>query len=137
MKNKQLLSVVLSLILVFGVSAGSAFAQTDDVDNDNSMENDSFDDDTFEDKEHDDDDNREDKHYDLEDRLEDFCEMTDEEKDTLFDDHPRIAQFKERLANYCELSNDERDDAIEDFIEEHIPEARDYSDDYDLDDMLD
>ena len=32
MKNTQLLSVVLSLIMVFGVTAGSAFAQTDDVD---------------------------------------------------------------------------------------------------------
>jgi len=31
MKSRQLLSVVLSLIMVFGVSAGSAFAQTDDV----------------------------------------------------------------------------------------------------------
>jgi len=34
MKSRQLLSVVLSLVMVFGVSAGSAFAQTDDaVDN--------------------------------------------------------------------------------------------------------
>ncbi len=31
MKSRQLLSVVLSLIMVFGVTAGSAFAQTDDV----------------------------------------------------------------------------------------------------------
>ena len=38
MKSTQLLSVVLSLIMVFGVSAGSAFAQTDDVD-DTSIEN--------------------------------------------------------------------------------------------------
>jgi hypothetical protein len=141
MKSRQLLSVVLSLILVFGVSAGSAYAQTDDdIDNENSMENDSFDDDTFED-EHDDDRNEDDdvdddrnyKHYDLEDRLEEFCEMTDEEKEALFDDHPRIAQFKDRLANYCELSEDERDNAIEDFIEEYFPEAKDY----DLDDKLD
>ena len=151
MKSTQLLSIVLSMILVFGVSAGPAFAQTDD-DNDNSMEDDSFDDndtseysndDDRDDEryENDDDDDRDkehidDKHEDLEDRLEDFCEMTDEEKNTFFEDHPRIAQFKDRLANYCELSEDERDDAIEDFIEKHIPEARDY-DDYDLDDMLD
>ena len=79
------------------------------------------------------DDDRNDKHDDLEDRLEDFCEMTNNEKDIFFDEHPRIAQFEDRLANYCELSEDERDDAIEDFIEEHVPEARDY----DLDDMLD
>ena len=32
MKSTQLLSVVLSFIMVFGLTAGSAFAQTDDVD---------------------------------------------------------------------------------------------------------
>jgi len=34
MKSRQLLSVVLSLVMLLGVSAGSAFAQTDDVDDD-------------------------------------------------------------------------------------------------------
>ena len=151
MKSTQLLSVVLSMILVFGVSAGSAFAQTDDIDDiDNSMENDNFDDsytsgndddDRDDDRYENDDDDRDrddmdDKHDDLEDRLEDFCEMSDEEKNAFFEDHPRMAQFKDRLTNYCDLSEDERDDAIEDFIEKHIPKARDY-DDYDLDDVLD
>ncbi|NNL59611.1 MAG: ABC transporter substrate-binding protein, partial [Nitrosopumilus sp.] len=41
MKSKQLLSVVFSLILVMGVSAGSAFAQTDDDLDDSSMDDDS------------------------------------------------------------------------------------------------
>ena len=32
MRSRQLLSIVLSLIMVFGVTAGSAYAQTDDLD---------------------------------------------------------------------------------------------------------
>ncbi|MDH5569363.1 MAG: ABC transporter substrate-binding protein, partial [Nitrosopumilus sp.] len=77
MKSKQLLSIVLSLIMVFGVPVGSAFAEMDD---DNSNEE-NFDDDRNEnndDETRDDDDDR-DKHDDLEDRLEDFCKMTDNE----------------------------------------------------------
>ncbi|MDH3278626.1 MAG: ABC transporter substrate-binding protein [Nitrosopumilus sp.] len=136
MKSTQLLSVVLSLIMVFGVPVGSTFAE---MDNDDSNKED-FDDDRNEnndderdnDETRDDDDDR-DKHDDLEDRLEDFCKMTADEKDALFADHPRVAQFEDRLTDYCELSDDERDDAIEDFIEEYFPETRDY----DLDDMLD
>ncbi len=50
MKSRQLLSVVLSLIMVFGVSAGSAFAQTDDELDDNSIDNDNIDDTTVEDE---------------------------------------------------------------------------------------
>ena len=152
MKNTQLLSVVLSLIMVFGVSTGSAFAQTDDnADNidDDSMEIENFDDDTHDDDRDDEDDINDkhddledkeddinDKHDDLEDKLENFCEMTTDEKNRFLDDHPRIAQFKDRLTNYCDLSEDERDYAIEDFIKEHIHEARNH-DDYDLGDMLD
>jgi len=132
MISKQLLSIVLSLIMVFGVPVGSAFAE---MDNDNSN-GENFDDDRNEkndDETRDDDDDDREKHDDLEDRLEDFCKMTDDEKDELFLDHPRIAQFEDRLAQYCELTDDERDDAIEDFVEEYFPETRDY----DLDDILD
>jgi len=114
MKSRELLSIVLSLIMVLGVSAGSAYAQTDTE---------------IEDEQ---DDSRDGK-YDLDDRLEAYCEMTDEEKRQLFADHPRLEQFADRLANYCNLSEDERETAIEDFIREHVPEARDY----DLDDKLD
>ena len=50
MKSTQLLSVVLSLIMVFGVSAGSAFAQDSNGDfDDSSITDDSFDSDTYED----------------------------------------------------------------------------------------
>ena len=67
--------------------------------------------------------------------------MSNDEKNKFFNEHPRIAQFEDRLTSFCELSEDEQEDVIEDFIEKHVPEARDLDDydldDYDLDDMLD
>ncbi len=65
------------------------------------------------------------KQDDLEDRLDNFCNMTDAEKEQFFLDHPRIAQFKDRLASICEQSEDEREIAIEAFIEETIEESDD------------
>ena len=103
MKSTQLLSVVLSLIMFSGITAGSiAFAASDG---------------------------------DVEDRLENFCQMTDEDKIQFFEDHPRLLQFEDRLANFCELDEEEREDAIEDFVNQHIPHARDYKN-YDLKDKL-
>jgi hypothetical protein len=105
MKKIRLLSVVFSLIMITGVTAGNAaFAVSDE--------------------------------HPLEDRLDNFCKMTDEEKRQLFADHPRVAQFKDRLAKFCELSDDEREIAIDTFIDENFPEARD-NESYDIDDMLD
>jgi len=97
---------------------GTVFTNTDDDDDD-----------------YDDDYDRYDKHDSLEDRLEHFCELTDEEKEKLYADHPRVAQYSDRLANYCDMSEDEREDAIEDFVAEHFPGEREY--DFDLDDLLD
>jgi len=109
MKGKQLLSIVFSVIMFIGVTAGSmAFAETDEYDD--SYDDDSYDIDYVKDG----------RHYDLDDRLEYFCEMTDEEKRQFFEDHPRLEQFSDRLANYCDLSEDEREDAIDDFIREHV-----------------
>ena len=122
MKSTQLLSIVLSLILVFGVSAGPAFAQTDDDDRNRDESNNDHDIEDINDK-----------HDDLKDKLESFCELTSDEKDMFFDEYPRIAQFKDRLIEFCEISGSERDDAIEDFMKKHIPDAKEY----DLDDMLD
>ena len=153
MKSTQLLSVVLSLIMVFGVSVGSAFAETSDDDfGENSMEDENFDEDRHDDDKddrhdddkddrHDDDkddrhdDDKDDRHDDLDDKLEDFCEMDVNEKESFFNEHPRIAQFEDRLTIYCNLSEEERDDAIEEFVEKHFPEAKNH-DRYDLDDML-
>jgi arsenate reductase-like glutaredoxin family protein len=108
MKKTQLLSVVFSLIMFTGVTAGTAVAYAESDDGD----------------------------YDFDDRLEYFCEMTDPEKEQLFIDHPRLAEFEERLTNYCELDEDEREELIDAFIDEHFPNYEEH-DDYDLDDKLD
>ena len=140
MKSTQLLSVVFSLIMFTGVTAGSvAFADSDDA-------IDSFEDcveagypimESFPEQCRTDDGtvfvNDDKNRHGLDDRLEKFCEMTDEEKRQLFADHPRLEQFSERLLNYCELSEDERDNAIDKFIAEHFPREHDF----DLDDLLD
>ena len=135
MKSTQLLSIVLSLIMFTGVTAGSAaFADSDELEDDI----DDVDDDREEDYDYDKDDDYDkyDRHDSLEDRLEHFCEMSVEEKDRLYEDHPRVAEFSYRLAEFCNLSEDEREDAIEDFVEEHFPGEREL-DDYDIDEMLD
>ncbi|MDH3765875.1 MAG: ABC transporter substrate-binding protein [Nitrosopumilus sp.] len=157
MKSRQLLSVVFSLIMFTGVTAGStaaAFAESDnDYDHDYDVIEDfedcveagypvmeSFpeqcmtdDDQVFTNTEDDDDyndiDETDDDRYDLDDRLEDFCEMTDEEKRQLFADHPRLEQFSDKLANYCNMDEDEREDALENFIDEHEGEFKKYHED--------
>ncbi|TRZ70785.1 MAG: ABC transporter substrate-binding protein [Nitrosopumilaceae archaeon] len=94
MKKTQLLSVVFSLIMITGVTAGNTavYAEPDE------------------------------KQNDLKERLANICMLTDSEKEQFFLDHPRIAQFKDRLANFCNLSEDQRKIAIEAFIAENAPE---------------
>ncbi len=159
MKSRQLLSVVLSLVMLFGVSAGSAFAQTDETVDSNSIdvvtvestavvESDELRDDTDDamdetDDERDEDDDRDyrdnynrdytkdGKHYDLDDRLANWCNLSDDEKRQFFADHPRFEQFSDRLANYCDLSDYSRDSKIKDFIRIHVTdEDRDSVRDY-------
>jgi len=141
MKSRELLSIVLSLIMVLGVTAGSAYAQTDDVDisdsidvtvNADTEEDDVREEETDDVREEETDDDRDDKR-DLDDRLDRFCDVTDEEKRQFFADHPRLEQFSDRLANYCELSAYERTVSIQDFVREHIDKAGDY----DIRDKLD
>ena len=135
MKSKQLLSIVFSLIMFTGVTSGnSVFAQSDEVGISDSEEIEINADDVAKD-EHDDD--RDGKYIDLDDRLESFCEMTEDEKDALFTEHPKFKEFEDKLVNFCSLeTEDAREDAIEAYIKEHIPEVRNH-DDYDLDDLLD
>ena len=108
MKKTQLLSVVFSLIMFTGVTAGTAVSYAESDDND----------------------------HDFDDRLENFCEMTGSEKEQLFVDHPRLAQFEDRLTNYCDLDEMEREDLIEEFIEEHFADYKEKGD-WDMDDILD
>jgi len=108
MKKAQLLSVVFSLIMFTGLSAGTAVAYAES-DNDE---------------------------HDFDDRLEYFCEMTDDEQGQLFQDHPRLTDFKKQLSDYCQLDEDEREELIDKFIAEHFPNYEEH-DDWDRDDILD
>jgi len=128
MKSRQLLSIVFSLIMFTGVSAGSAaFAESDEY------------------------------YDDLEDQLEDFCYMTDEQRVDFFSNNPDMAEYDEKLTIICDIEDeDNRYKELDDFIDAVIPETRDVDDfdnefdelenefedesaddRYDLDDLLD
>ena len=108
MKKTQLLSVVFSLIMFTGLTAGTAVAYAESDDDEN----------------------------DFEDRLEHYCEMSNPEKEQLFYDHPKLKEFEVRLNEFCDLDEDEREDLIEQFIAENFPNFKE-QDDWDLDDILD
>ena len=107
MKQTQLLIVVFSLVLVSGLSASTIVTYAESDDNE----------------------------HDFDDKLENFCSMTDEQKDQLFDEHPDLVQYEDTLMQYCSLDEDEREDLIEQFIEEHYPNYQ-MEDDWDIEDTL-
>ena len=105
MKSRQLLSIVFSLIMVTGVSAGSAaYAQSDDLE-------------------------------EIEDIIEDFCELDDSAKQEFFSEYPDYAKYDERLATICDIEDkDEREAALDELTDEAIPNARDENDDNETED---
>ena len=107
MKKVQLLSVVFSLVLISGLSAGTAVTYAES----------------------------EDDNHDFEDKLEQFCSMTDQQKDQLFEEHPDLVEHEELLTQYCSLDEDEQEDLIEQFIEEYYPNYQE-KDDWDIEDTL-
>jgi len=149
MKNTQLLSVILSLIMVFGVTAGSAFAQTDDVD-DSSIEDeieeietemedeieDTTDDKTeYEtDRDHDRDEDH-DRNIDdiFREKLAHWCEMSDEEKNIIADEYSKTEDQVAKSNNYCTLNESDRAA----FIAENREEFRAHHDDSMKDKMMD
>ena len=92
MKSRELLSIVLSLVMVFGVSAGSAYAEADDS---------------------------RDGNYDFKDKLDRYCDMTDEQKAELVAKHDKSAEHQELMNQYCELDEEGRDAFIEEHKEEY------------------
>ena len=129
-KSGQLLSIVLSLIMLTGVTAGStAFADSENLDK-------TAEEITSELRETEDNSETEDSANDLDDRLEKFCEMNDEDKRQLFADHPRLKEFVDKLTKYCQMSEDEREDMMDELIKDHFPEEserhqlREYSDEF-------
>ncbi len=92
MKKIQLLSVVFSLIMFTGVTAGTAiaFAESDDDDHD----------------------------YDIKAKLDGFCEMTPEELAALVEEHGNGEDHLADIEEYCTLDDAGR----ETFIDEHKDE---------------
>jgi len=117
MKSRELLSIVLSLIMVLGVTAGSAYAQTSEVDTSDSTEIETFDDETVEDDDRDD---YRDGKRDLDDKLDRYCEMSDEEKRELISKYDKAEEHVAKMNEYCELDEDAR----EAYIEEHKAEFK-------------
>ncbi len=116
MKSTQLLSVVLSMILLLGVSAGPAFAQVeDDMDDDHmddaSIEEREDDDDDREDERDDDrDEEREDDDDDLkgdydDDRDEDYDDLNEVHDDDRDDKHEDL---DDRLEHFCDMTGEDK-----------------------------
>jgi len=141
MKSRELLSVVLSLIMIFGVSAGSAYAQTDtEVNLEESLKV-TVDDDTVEDeidgttteveleeglevtddtiKEEDGD---RDVDKDLRNKLDRYCELSDEDKRKYIAEHDKTAEKAEKMNRFCTLNETDKAD----FIAENIDEYKAY-----------
>jgi len=131
MKNTQFLSVVLSLIMVFGVTAGSAYAQTDNVDDTSTedeiekieIEIEDEIEDVTDDKTDYETDEDHDRNIDdiFREKLTRWCEMSDEEKSTTATKYGKTEDQVAKANNYCTL-NDESDRA--EFIAEHRDEFR-------------
>lgn len=172
MKNTQLLSVIFSLILVSGVTSGTAFADLDDLEDmfedycefsddqkeqlltdydlveygetieefcqlDESEredaieewidatfpeikdeEHDEYDDDRNDEEENDNDYEKYEKYSDsdIREKLDEYCGMSEEEKEDLKEEHDKSVEYVTRMDAYCELDNEEDK---EDYIEEH------------------
>lgn len=123
MTSRELLSIVLSLIMVLGVTAGAAYAQTDEIELEESIEV-FVDTNTEEDDVRDETDVRDDRHN-LEDKLDRYCEMTDEEKRDLISKHEKSEEHVDRMNTYCEMSEDERDAYIDEHEDEYKSKMKD------------
>jgi len=105
MKSKQLLSIVFSLIMFTGVTAGSAaFAESDEYDKD------------------------------MRYMIDRYCEMTEQEKRDFISEHDKAAEHVAKMNEYCELDEDARDAYIEehkdDYRMNHGKDMRDKLDRY-------
>jgi len=90
MKSKQLLSIVFSLIMFTGVTAGSAaFAESDEYDKG------------------------------MRGKLDRYCEMTDQEKIDFISEHDKAADHVAKMNEYCELDQVQRDAYIEEHKDDY------------------
>jgi len=90
MISKQLLSIVFSLIMFTGVTAGSAaFAESDEYDKD------------------------------MRDKLDRYCEMSDQEKRDFISEHEKAEDHVAKMNEYCELDEVQRDAYIKEHKDEY------------------
>ena len=125
MKDKKIALYAIAFILIGGLIAspsmqlsGIAFAQddTDEVDE----------------EEHDDNDDTRDSDYykdydsykDHKEKADEYCNMSDEEREERLAEHTDMREYKEKLDEYCQLDEYERGQYIEDHKEEYRDKYR-------------
>ena len=100
MKNAQLLSVIFSLMMFTGVTAGTAvFAETD--------------------KEYH---SGHDYASEFQEKLDRYCMMTEDEKQTYITEHDKSDEHVTKMNKYCTLGEEEK----KTFVEEHLDEYKTY-----------
>ncbi|WP_299293337.1 ABC transporter substrate-binding protein [Nitrosopumilus sp.] len=95
MKSTQLLSVVFSLIMFTGVSAGSVAFAEDDVDSE------------------------------MREKLERYCEMSDEDKRDYLAENDKTEEHAKKMDRYCTLSESDRADFIAEHRAEYKAHMKD------------
>ena len=91
MKKRQLLSILFSLIMFTGLTAGTVIAYAESYDD----------------------------NYDFDDRLEKYCEMTDEERAAFIEKHDKVEDHQEKMTEYCMLDETEREAYLEEHADEY------------------
>jgi len=91
MKKGQLLSIVFSLIMFTGLTAGTAVAYAEAGDD----------------------------NYDFDDKLDRYCEMSEEDKAAFIEEHDKAEEHQEKMAEYCMLDESEREAYLEKHADEY------------------
>jgi len=91
MKKGQLLSIVFSLIMFTGLTAGTAVAYAEAGDD----------------------------NYDFDDKLDRYCEMSEEDKAAFIEEHDKAEDHQEKMTEYCMLDETEREAYLEKHADEY------------------
>jgi len=91
MKKGQLLSILFSMIMFTGLTAGTAVAYAE-VGDDN---------------------------YDFDDKLDRYCEMSEEDKAAFIEEHDKAEDHQEKMTEYCMLDETEREAYLEEHADEY------------------
>ncbi len=91
MRKGQLLSIVFSLIMFTGLTAGTAVAYAEAGDD----------------------------NYDFDDKLDRYCEMSEEDKAAFIEEHDKAEDHQEKMTEYCMLDETEREAYLEKHADEY------------------